>query len=266
MPTVELICLLGLGLVAGVLGGMLGIGGSIVMIPVLTLLLGRNQQLSQAAAMIVNIFVATPAVIRHHRARAVRWDVWGRMLPMGFVFIVLGVEVSNRISHKGLELLFGAFLIYVIIVNIRKLFDGDKSESEENSRTGWPASSSVGGAMGFVAGLLGVGGGIVAVPLLQRVCRLPLRQCIATSASVMCITSIVGAARKNMALEQLAEHGESLGLHVTDSLLIAACLAPTAIIGGFLGAGLTHGLPLRWIRVAFILLMAAASGKFLGLW
>ncbi|UCD75428.1 MAG: sulfite exporter TauE/SafE family protein [Phycisphaerales bacterium] len=262
----ELISLLVLGLAAGILGGMLGIGGSIVMIPVLTLLLGKNQQLSQAAAMIVNVFVAAPAVIRHHRARAVRWDVWKRMIPLGFVFIVLGVEASNRISHKGLELLFGAFLIYVIIVNIRKLYDGDKSESDESSRTGWAASSGVGAAMGFVAGLLGVGGGIVAVPLLQRICRLPLRQCIATSAAVMCITSIIGAARKNMVLEQLAENGESLGLQVTDSLIIAACLIPTAIIGGFIGAGLTHGLPLRWIRLAFILLMAAASGKFLGLW
>ena len=54
MPLSDLVILIVFGLAAGVLGGMLGVGGSIVMIPVVTLILGRNQQLSQAAAMIVN--------------------------------------------------------------------------------------------------------------------------------------------------------------------------------------------------------------------
>ena len=52
--TTELISLLALGLLAGLLGGLVGLGGSIVIIPVLTLLLHRNQHVSQAAAMIVN--------------------------------------------------------------------------------------------------------------------------------------------------------------------------------------------------------------------
>src|SRR5688572_28197902 len=69
----EIISLLALGLVAGALGGMLGIGGSIIMIPVLTLLLHRNHHVSQAVAMIVNVFVSFPAVWQHHRADAVRW-------------------------------------------------------------------------------------------------------------------------------------------------------------------------------------------------
>lgn len=265
MTTIEVITLLGFGLATGVLGGMLGVGGSIIMIPVVTLLLGRNQQLSQAAAMIVNVLVATPAMWRHHRAKAVRWDAWKRLLPAGFVFIIIGVEMSNRISHGRLKFLFGLFLLYVVYVNIRKLAKGDKSELEGAERTGWVGSSVVGAAMGFTAGLLGIGGGIIAVPLLQNINRLPLRQSIATSAAVMCITSVIGAARKNWTLQTLVENGEPLGLQVSDSLLIASCLAPTAIVGGFIGAGLTHGLPLRWIRVAFIIVMAIASAKFLGI-
>ena len=95
----ELLILVVLGLAAGALGGMLGVGGSIVMIPVLTLVMGRNQHLSQATAMIVNVFVAAPALFRHHRANAVRWDVMVRMLPFGFVFIIVGVRQHPKLDN-----------------------------------------------------------------------------------------------------------------------------------------------------------------------
>src|SRR5436190_20919422 len=81
----EIIALLVLGLVAGALGGMLGIGGSVIMIPVLTVVLRRDLQLSQAVAMIVNVFVSLPALLQHHPAKAVRWDMVGRMLPAAIV-------------------------------------------------------------------------------------------------------------------------------------------------------------------------------------
>src|SRR5262245_18021046 len=65
----DIVALLVLGLFAGALGGMLGIGGSVIMIPVLTVELRRDHQLSQAVAMIVNVFVSLPAVLQHRRAK-----------------------------------------------------------------------------------------------------------------------------------------------------------------------------------------------------
>ena len=74
----------------------------------------------------------------------------------------------------------------------------------------------------------------------------------------------IGAARKNLSLGALtAADGTLLGLSADQSLLIAACLAPTALVGGLFGAHLTHALPLKWIRLAFILLMAWASANML---
>ena len=262
---VELIILLVLGFSAGVLGGMLGVGGSIIMIPVLTLLLGKNQQLSQAAAMIINACIAIAAVQRHQRVRAVRWDFWRRMIPAGFVFIVIGVTVSNIINHSMLERLFGLFLVYVICINIRILLGRGKPQVDGQCHAGWLSASIIGSIMGFTAGLLGIGGGIIAVPLIQRLTKLPLRQCIATSAAVMCVTSIVGAATKNISLPTLAEDGVNLNLNYIDSLIIAACLIPTAILGGVIGAGFTHTLSLKWIRLTLILLLVAACAKYLGL-
>ena len=83
MPLNEVITLLILGLAAGTAGGLVGIGGSLVIIPVLTLLMGKDQHLAQACAMIVNVFVAVPALLRHHQAKAVQWGVVVRMLPFG---------------------------------------------------------------------------------------------------------------------------------------------------------------------------------------
>ena len=65
---VETVTLIIIGLFAGLLGGMLGVGGSIVILPALTEVLGPNQHTYQAAAMVVNFFVVMPAVWQHRRA------------------------------------------------------------------------------------------------------------------------------------------------------------------------------------------------------
>lgn len=251
----ELPWLLALGLCAGAIGGLVGVGGSIIMIPVLTLLLHRNQHLSQAAAMIVNVFVAAPALLQHHRAEAVRWSVILRMLPAGLLFIVLGVELSNRVDEAMLKRIFGVFLLYVAGLELYMLVRRNGGEPGE-PRVGWVRDGAVGGVMGAGAGLLGIGGGPIAVPLLHRVSRLPLREAIAATSAVMCMTSAVGAVRKNLTLP-------SLDLNPYESLFIALCLAPTAIVGAMVGARLLHVIPLVWARVAFIALVAWAAFEML---
>jgi uncharacterized membrane protein YfcA len=255
----ELWILLALGLTAGAIGGLVGIGGSIVIIPVLTLLLGRNQHFSQAAAMIINVFVAAAAVVQHQRARAIRWPIAARMVPAGLLFIIAGVEVSNELDAEVLKKIFGVFLLYVVAYNVVRLVHDRKPPAQQSpERAGWGRVSATGGAMGLAAGLLGIGGGPVAIPLLQRLSHLPLRQSIATSSAVMVLTAAVGAARKNLTLAHVTDEP------VAESLLTAACLAPTALLGALIGAWLTHHLPVRWVRVAFILLMIWASLDMLG--
>jgi len=262
----ELTRLLALGLFAGTIGGLVGLGGSIIIIPILTLFMHRDQHVSQAAAMLVNIFVALPAALRHHQAEAIRWDVALRMLPFGLVFILLGVELSNRVDGAVLQKIFGGFLLYVILFKLLKRYRNRHVRSEPHARVAWVPASAAGGLMGFFAGLLGIGGGPIAVPLLQRICALPLLEGIATSSAVISVTSVVGAARKNAALSHLTDAaGVPLGLHFSDSLWVAACLAPTATIGALFGAGLTHTLPVAWVRAVFLALLGWASLQMLGI-
>ena len=252
------------GLVAGMLGGLLGVGGSVIMIPALVMLFGQNehqgfnQHLYQAAAMIVNVAVALPAAHRHWRAGAVRVEALKVMLPAALVFILVGVMVSNLAVFTPVLLgrVLAVFLLYVIGVNMYRLVrrGAAQREAEAEPRITKPRAGAVGGAMGFVAGLLGIGGGAVAVPMQQVLLRLPLRNCIANSAAIIAVSAGVGAVYKNATL---AQHG----LSWTHSLLIAALLAPTALIGAPLGARLTHTLPLRVVRIIFVCLMIVAAYK-----
>ena len=271
-----------LGLVAGTLGGLLGVGGSTILIPGLTLLLGYNQHLYQAAAMIANVAVSVPAALRHHRAGAMSTAALRWMLPMALVFVLVGVWLSNRDVFRGdvgglwLGRVLAVFLVYVIGVNVHRLVrprdrsgSGPRSSQEDTGQAKLPATgnalargvpvrrgsaAAVGVVMGTIAGMLGIGGGAVAVPLQQVALGLPLRSCIANSSAVICLSATLGAVYKNASL---IEHGYDWH----QSISLALLLAPSCWLGGHLGAGLTYYLPVRQVRIAFVALMVVAAVK-----
>jgi len=255
-----------LGLFAGTLGGLLGVGGSVIMIPGLTMILGYHQHLYQATAMIANVAVAIPAALQHARAGAMVKPVLRWMLPTALVFVVAGVWLSNIELLQGdqggrwLGKVLAVFLLYVAAVNVRQLFrsrpgvEAGAVATADVVRRGLWRGGMVGAVMGTIAGLLGVGGGAIAVPLQQMALRLPLRSCIANSAAVMCVSAPVGALYKNATL---FVHD----YHWYHSLSLALILAPSCWLGGHLGAALTHRLPVRQVRVVFIGLMIVAAVK-----
>ncbi|MGB0768424.1 MAG: sulfite exporter TauE/SafE family protein [Phycisphaeraceae bacterium] len=261
-----------IGMLAGTLGGLLGVGGSVIMIPGLALLFGtgENQHLYQATAMAANLAVALPAARRHRKAQALTPDVLRWMLPAAILAIVLGVFASNLPLFKnqagGLWLgrILAVFLLYVVFVNIRKLLHlraGRPRNHMDNTTITPTRSASVGVVMGSAAGLLGIGGGALAVPLQQTFTRLPLKNAIANSSFVMVFSAGIGATLKLATLHQHYPDRLGDGPAWQTALLLAGVLAPTAIIGAGLGARLTHALPVQYVRGAFVLLMLAAAYK-----
>ncbi len=270
IETLEIVLCLVAGLLTGMLGGMLGIGGSLVLIPFLAVVFGsEGQHLYQASAMIVNLGVALAALGRHWKSGVVQTDALKRMIPSALLFIVLGVYVSNRIDSKYLATAFSVFLIYVVLVNTKRLiarFRGEpplppvQNSNGSFARKDTIRTSFVGSIMGFFAGLLGIGGGGIGVPMLQIVCRFPLKQCIGTSTAVICVTSGVGAVLKNITLNDVSGGQYTMQTSLTLALLIV----PGAVIGARVGAKLTHRLPTQWVRLVFILLLIAAGLKMSG--
>ncbi len=258
------------GFFAGISAGLLGIGGSVVMIPGLVLILGGSgQHLYQAAAMIANFFVIAPAVVRHWRVNATLWPVIRLTIPSSIIGAVAGVHVSDlplfRSGGQGyLQIAFSLFLIYVVAYNLWRLRPGAAVQPADEQ--GPPRLSStlivllVGLPAGLLAGLLGIGGGLFAVPAQQIILKIRLPNAIANSAATILCSSIVGAAVKNY---HLAEHGFS----VTQSLLLAACLVPSAMIGSWVSAAKVHQWPVSAIRAVFVVVLAYSAVKvFLAGW
>ena len=273
----EIGALLAIGICAGMAGGLLGIGGAVINIPAISLLIGRDIHLAQAAAMNVTFFVALPSAIRHSREGALDKRLLKIVVPAAVIAIIGGVLISGQISNAWLERIFGVFLIYVIFMNVQKLLPSNSSflrmlgagraeYGPDDSRVTVPRGVALGGIVGSGAGLLGIGGGLLTVPLSQKICRIGLPNAIATSAAIMCFTSIVGAITKDVTLPTvpfIEDDGSVTYLPWYEPFKYSIWLIPTCVIGSWFGAKLTHQLPLKTIRSVFIVVVAIGAIKML---
>jgi uncharacterized membrane protein YfcA len=256
-----------IGLGMGLFGGMLGIGGSIIMIPAMTLLYGENQHLYQASAMICNFFVSASALFAHRKAEALVGKVLIWLVPAAMLGILGGVMLSNTRFFSGgnsylLARIFGAFLVYVVILNswrlLQILHPKIRVINKPMPKNPLAAifSALCGAVTGLGAGLLGIGAGTVSTPLQQVTLKLPIRNAMSNSAFTIICIAWLGAIVKNWTLPQ---HG----IAVSESLKMAAMIIPGAIIGGFVGGHLMHALPKNLVRAVFILVCIAAAIKLL---
>jgi len=247
-----------IGLIAGVVGGLAGIGGSIVMLPGLALVLGyatpdkSEHHLYMASAMCVNVVVAYFSKLQHAKAGAVRPDLVRPILAAMCVSIIVGVLFSNvfdgSVAKNALVVFILCYCLFNLYSAVRKLPEPDA----DHQRGGKPLLVAIGTFTGFMAGFLGIGGGIVMIPMLQLIGRIPLRQCIAASASIMWVTAIIGSTLK---LSLLHTHDQSW----VDALALAAPMGLGAILGARFGAWCTHRLRLPYLKVAISLILGVAA-------
>jgi len=264
---VDAVILLGIGLVMGLFGGMLGIGGSLVMIPAMVFFYGENQHLYQSSAMICNFCVAIASLLAHRKANALVPAVLWRMIPAAAAGVFAGVALSNVSFFAGhnsylLARLFGAFLAYVAVYNTWRMFrppmpkvnDDDPSFYQTPFRK-W-ISAFIGVTTGLAAGLLGIGAGSVATPMQQFFLHLPLKRAMSNSASIIVGIAWIGAIYKTATLPQHS-------IAISESLKIAAFVIPTALLGGFWGGHLMHLLHRHLVRGLFIGVCALGAWKLL---
>lgn len=267
----DYLLLMGTGLAMGLLGGLLGIGGSVIMIPAMVLFFGENQHMYQASAMICNFFIGAAATMAHKKADSIVPQTLKAMVPAAILGIILGVAVSNSTLFAGgksylLARAFGGFLIYVAIYNSFKFFKrfntADQTDDHEHSVM---AEASIGLVTGLGAGLLGMGAGTLSTPLQQVLLNMPLRKAMSNSAVLIMSMAWLGALYKNLSLEQ---HQTSFALFnsstaLLDSVKIACCIIPVAIAGAFLGGHLMHKLPKNLVRAVFIVVVILAAIRLL---
>lgn len=241
------------GLVGGVIGGLLGVGGSVAIIPLATIFIAPDKQQLQGAAMISNVVVAATAYRRYMKAGAIEWTYARRIVPAAIVLVFVGVALSTVVDASMFRIIFALFLIGVALREFHMLARG-KEHGDDAARDLSPArGATIGTAMGFLSGLLGVGGGVIGVPLMRAWARIPMKRAVVTSICTMVPLTIIGAIIKEITLWMTPiENGSNA---MIASLGIAACLAPTAMIGSWIGASINvrvTGKSIRWVLATYL--------------
>ena len=251
---------LGIGAGAGVLAGLLGVGGGLVIVPLLAFVFAAQglppqhvQHLALGTSLATIIFTSVSSSRAHHRRGAVNWEVV-RRISFGIVAGTFGGSwIAARLPTDLLKAFFAAFLIFVALqmwLDIRP--------KPSRQLPGPAGMLSTGGGIGFVSSLVGIGGGTMSVPFLLW-CNLPVRTAIGTSAAIGFPIAVAGAA--GYIVNGWAAAGlpaGSLGF-VYLPALVAVAAASFALAP--LGAWLAHRVPVRPLRRGFALFIVAIAAR-----
>ena len=272
------------GLFGGMIGGLLGIGGSVGIIPLATIFITPDKQQLQCAAMLCNVAVASTAYRRYRKAGKIEWTFARRIVPAAIIAVLAGVAASTVIDASSFRVMFAAFLLIVAVREFRLLAIGSEHAPDDARELSPARGAGIGAIMGFLSGLLGIGGGVVGVPLMRAWARIPMKRAVVTSVCTMVPLAMVGATMKSITLwntpvdangatmtklaaGSAAATTSTAGSSATipsnaliPALVIAACLIPTAMVGSWIGATINvrvTGKAVRWVLATYLPLAAA---------
>lgn len=257
---------LGIGAAVGFLAGLLGIGGGMVMVPMLFFVFtakefpaGHLMHFALGTGLATIAFTSLSSVRAHHRHGAVDWRVARAMAP-GIVAGSFGAALAaGYIPSKPLAVFFTAFMFYA---SAQMFFE--RKPVPARRLPGPLGLFSVGAGIGGASALLAAGGAFLSIPFLAR-CNVPLRHAIGTAAAngfPIAVAGTLGYVIQGLRMPGLPEW--TLGYVYLPALaLIVAASIPVAP----LGARLAHRLPVRRLRVLLSLMLLALALRMLAnLW
>jgi len=253
---------LALGAFAGTLAGLFGIGGGLVIVPVLIFSFGLQGFSPEIAAhmavgtsLATIVFTSISSIRSHQKHSAIRWDIF-RPMAVGIVAgALLGAWTASLISGPVLELIIG---IFVILVGIKMLLDVNPSPGRNV-----PGNKSLGAAgagVGWASAIFGIGGGTLTVPYLSW-CNVRMQQAVGTSAACglpIAIAGALGNAWTGWYVPALPEY--SLGFIYLPALI---GIIITSVLFARVGANLAHRLNAKVLKRVFAILLLLVGLRFL---
>ena len=232
-----------LAVVVGVSLGLMGGGGSILSVPLLTYVAGLDVKEAIASSLLVVAVSSMVGVVTHMRAGRVRWRV---ALPFGAAAMAgafCGGLLAGVIPETVLLVTFAVIMIAsgIAMLRDRKTTSGDEAPQVQVAKV-----AVIGGVGGALSGLVGAGGGFLLGPALVLLAGLPMPAAVGTSLVVIAMQSLAGVA------------GHLTGVQIDWSL--TAMVTAAAVVGGLIGGRLTGRVDpeaLRKLFGWFVLLMAA---------
>jgi uncharacterized membrane protein YfcA len=247
------------GSIAGVLAGLLGVGGGIVIVPILVFLFTSQafaqeyiMQMALATSLGSIMFTSVSSFRAHHKRGAVHWDIVKRITPGILLGTFGGTWIAAMLSTTFLKVFFACFLYYVSAQMLANF------KPKPSRQLPGPAGMfGVGGFIGVVSSLVGIGGGSLSVPFMS-LCNVPMHHAIGTSAAIgfpIAVAGTLGYVVNGWAVAGLPAW--NLGyLNLPALFGIAAFSMLTAP----LGARLAHSLPvvtLKRVFAVFLIIIAS---------
>lgn len=262
----EWLAYLGTGAVVGFFAGLLGIGGGVIMVPLLVMVFTAHGLPSQhvlhlalGTTLATIAFTSLSSMRAHHRRGAVDWRIARAMSPGILAGSFAAALVAGVIPTRPLAVMFTGLVFYAatqILLDLRP---------RTTRKLPGPAGVFAAGAViGAVASLLAAGGAFLSIPFLTW-CEVPLRRAIGTAAANGLPIAIAGSAGyviQGSRLQDLPAY--TLGYLYLPAL---ALLVLTSMAAAPLGAALAHRMPVARLRQVFAGMMYLLALRMLtGLW
>lgn len=247
-----------IGTFAGMMSGLLGIGGGIVVVPLLALIF---QDLHMPPANIMHLAAGTSlAVLTVTTLRSLfshrihwkgSWEIFSQLMPGIIVGTVCGAVLAYFMHSRMLSRIFGVLVLFMAFEMILQ-----KTINPTRKLPGVWGMALAGSGIGLMSGLLGVGGGITAIPFLNY-CNVPLRKAMVVTLIIGLTVSIIGT----MSFIVLGWHIKVLPAGTTGYIYWPAWLPVSlgSVIFAPIGAALSFRLPVIFLKRLFaVFLMVVA--------
>lgn len=263
MPAIDAtLAYLTTGTVAGFFAGLLGVGGGVIVVPILAMLFAAQGfparevfHLALGTSMATILFTSVSSLRAHHAHGAVLWPVVRAISPSILAGTFLGAHVAVLISSRQLSIFFAGFMFFVAF----QMF-ANRQPSPSRTLPGLTGISLAGLIIGTVATLAAIGGGALTVPYLVR-CNVQPHKAIGTSSAVglpIAFGGTMGYIWNGLAYGDLP--AGSLGFVYLPALTI---ILVASLVTAPIGARTAHRLPVGILKRIFAMLLLILAGKML---
>lgn len=254
--------LLLLGALSGLLAGLLGVGGGLVLVPVLTWMLGARGvpeaalvQTAIGTAFGVILFTSMSSLRAHQKTGNIRWPVVIQFTPGILIGTLLGSRIAHWVPTRELGLFFSAFIVFSAV---QMLLDRKPKPTRELPKAA--GLFGVGGIIGVLSSLVGAGGGFIAVPFMAW-CNVNLKSAVSTSAAMgfpIAVFSIAGYVANGLSVTGMP--AGSVGYLYLPAI---ACLASMSVLTAPYGARLSQRLAVKTLKQIFAVMLLVLAGVML---
>ena len=241
---IDQLWLIPLGFAAGILGSMIGLGGGIIVVPVLTFL-GFPPTVAASNSLFAALSNATASTISYSKQKRIEYYLGLKLGLLSIPGTVLGAIISTDVAPDIFKILFG----FVLIASAAYIFLRKKIETKEKTISKQMIVFAIGASFfaGIISSFFGIGGGIIFVPLMVVGMGMAMKKAAPTSQMILLFASLSG-----VIVHSLLGHPD---------FIQAGMLSIGSFIGGLVGARLSIDIKERYLQILVTVVILIAAAK-----